>query len=552
MSVENLNIDISKMDFTSKNTDFTQKSYSKDTNNFSNVFESANKSYNFSFEKNEKFSAKTVNQYGENKNFKDFKSDYENFHSKIKEKNENLKTEERNKFSDDKKQVKNEKVADKKPENEIKNKSDNKIDDKKNEKPEQTQEQQKSDNQIKENEVNQQNVVVDENSQNIQDIQAIAGEQNILPQKTDENLPEEKTTAKTEDENAAPKTPQNLSNLQNQIANEKILNKQADNILNKKEAETQDEIPAKNSSVDPKANEKTSEESQKQTNSKPEVIVSQNILEKTEAIAKNQAKLPQNESHQKATEKLAEAMQDETAKPVITNIEVKNGSSSLNQDGQPQKQQLSQEIKTSAPQAQVLASDENNVQKLDTQKISQFEKVMNAKTSQNLENSVMTQLKDKISSDLAANKSEVTIALRPDNLGKVSINLVSQNGVLTAQITAENNQVKDILNKGLESLKQNMAEQGINVGKMVVNVQEPSTANQNNSEQNLKNFENSNNFNANHQSGKQNFSEQSATSGYEKDYQEFEEEADSEENQNRHNAEKQRYNNQTTTIEYTI
>jgi len=561
MSVENLNIDIAKMDFSSKSADFTQKTYSKEPNGFSNVFESANKSYNFSFEKNEKFSAKSVNQYSDNKDVKSFKSEYEDFHSKIKEERKTFKTEERKKFDDEKQITKEDKIQ---------NKEDlkkEKIEDKKQEQPDNNKEAEKSEKSSEKETGKSEKITGEKETENSQtkEIEIVKEEElqklQVALDETKKDLSKEEKSENQEElpenkveENSAQKK---LNDLQNQMANEKIINKQAEKMLqsSKEEKGLAEKNPAEKALSKEEADAvaekpEKSEQSQKaQANSKPEVIVSQNVLEKTEAIAKNQPKLAQPEGHQKATEKLAEAMSDESSKPVITNIQVSKDSSGLNSDGQSQKQQLQQEIKVSAQQLQNLPTDENNTQKLDTQKTSQFDKVLNGKTSQNLENSVMTQLKDKISSDLAANKSEVTIALRPDNLGKVSINLVSQNGVLTAQITAENNQVKDILSKGLESLKHSLTEQGLSVGKVVVNVQEPAN-NNNNSENSFKNLEN--NFNANQHSGKQNFSEQNSTSGYGREFHGFEEEADTEENNLQDNTEKQIYNSQTTTVEYTI
>ena len=63
------------------------------------------------------------------------------------------------------------------------------------------------------------------------------------------------------------------------------------------------------------------------------------------------------------------------------------------------------------------------------------------------------------------------------------LKLFSAYGSLTAQITAENTQVRDIINKGLENLRQNLLDQGVNVNKLVVNVQESNTSNNNNLQQ---------------------------------------------------------------------
>lgn len=120
------------------------------------------------------------------------------------------------------------------------------------------------------------------------------------------------------------------------------------------------------------------------------------------------------------------------------------------------------------------ASSEGGAQKIDAQKAAQFEKTLSSKQADSTQKSVLNQVKN-ASSQLNNGKSEVSINLRPDNLGKVNINLVSQKGELTAQITAENQQVKEMLAKGLDSLRQGLSEQGVNVNRVVVNVQDSSS-----------------------------------------------------------------------------
>ena len=93
MTIKNL-IDTVKFDFNIKDTDYAQKNCSKDNGSgFLNVFESANKSYNFSFDKTEKFSYKNLEKHNENKNFnsKEFKSEYEGFYNKL-DSNKNIDT----------------------------------------------------------------------------------------------------------------------------------------------------------------------------------------------------------------------------------------------------------------------------------------------------------------------------------------------------------------------------------------------------------------------------------------------------------------------------
>ena len=133
-------------------------------------------------------------------------------------------------------------------------------------------------------------------------------------------------------------------------------------------------------------------------------------------------------------------------------------------------QNFGQQVKANAMHSGL---GEGGVHKLDIQKAAEFSKVMSSKQTQTTQNSVINQVKE-ASAKLASGKSEVTITLRPESFGKVNINIVSNKGEVTAQITAENNQTKEMLLKGAESLRQSLVDQGINANKITVNVQNAS------------------------------------------------------------------------------
>lgn len=140
-----------------------------------------------------------------------------------------------------------------------------------------------------------------------------------------------------------------------------------------------------------------------------------------------------------------------------------------------------QESKANTASIQAGTAD-SSAQKVDSQGTNRFEKVMDtnlAKQAESTEKAVLNQVKN-AAAQLSSEKSQVTIALRPENLGRVNIQLTSQNGQLAAQITADSQQAKDALTKGIEALRQTLAEQGINVNRIVVNTQESSSENGNN------------------------------------------------------------------------
>lgn len=110
---------------------------------------------------------------------------------------------------------------------------------------------------------------------------------------------------------------------------------------------------------------------------------------------------------------------------------------------------------------------------------------------------IMSQIQAKLDTIQNENQTKVTIILKPENLGKINLELVNGKGGLTAQITADSEQVKEILNKHLDSLKDTLGNQGINVNNVNIKVSE--TQKQDNmfnfSEQNSQTNQNSQNNN---------------------------------------------------------
>ena len=68
--------------------------------------------------------------------------------------------------------------------------------------------------------------------------------------------------------------------------------------------------------------------------------------------------------------------------------------------------------------------------------------------------------------------TKVTIVLNPENLGKINLELINGKDGLIAKMTAENQQVKELLDKNLETLKSTLGSQGVSVNNLVVKVEE--------------------------------------------------------------------------------
>ena len=83
----------------------------------------------------------------------------------------------------------------------------------------------------------------------------------------------------------------------------------------------------------------------------------------------------------------------------------------------------------------------------------------------------MEQVVKKAEVMIKQNLSQMRIQLHPEFLGKMTIKLVLEDGLLTARFITENQQVKNLLDSNLNHLRQNLENQGIRVEKTEVNVQ---------------------------------------------------------------------------------
>ncbi|KUG03594.1 flagellar hook-length control protein flik [hydrocarbon metagenome] len=84
---------------------------------------------------------------------------------------------------------------------------------------------------------------------------------------------------------------------------------------------------------------------------------------------------------------------------------------------------------------------------------------------------VLEQIVDKIEIIQSKKLSELTLELKPDFLGKMTIKIAMEEGGLTARFVTESLHVKNLLESNLNSLKQTLESNGIKVEKTEVNVQ---------------------------------------------------------------------------------
>ncbi|HHV99002.1 MAG TPA: flagellar hook-length control protein FliK [Clostridiaceae bacterium] len=89
-------------------------------------------------------------------------------------------------------------------------------------------------------------------------------------------------------------------------------------------------------------------------------------------------------------------------------------------------------------------------------------------------NEIIRQVVDKAKVILDGDKSEMILSLKPESLGKLSLKVVTENGIVIAKFVAENDQVKQILEANMHLLKENLESQGLNVQSFSVSVRQDS------------------------------------------------------------------------------
>ena len=83
---------------------------------------------------------------------------------------------------------------------------------------------------------------------------------------------------------------------------------------------------------------------------------------------------------------------------------------------------------------------------------------------------ILKQVIDKASVLIGQDKAEMVINLKPDHLGKLTLKVATENGIVTAQMVAENQQVKQIIESNLNVLRDSLEKQGITVQQFSVSV----------------------------------------------------------------------------------
>ena len=133
-------------------------------------------------------------------------------------------------------------------------------------------------------------------------------------------------------------------------------------------------------------------------------------------------------------------------------------------------------VRNDFKEGQVATAVENFIQHLEiTEEVSETESVANFRE-------IVFQVVEKIKVALNTDSTSLEMRLNPENLGRVSINITSKAGVMTAQINTENRQAKEAIESSLQILKENIEAKGIKVEAVEVRISDFNMADSRNSE----------------------------------------------------------------------
>lgn len=136
---------------------------------------------------------------------------------------------------------------------------------------------------------------------------------------------------------------------------------------------------------------------------------------------------------------------------------------------------------------------------------------------------ILTQIHTKLTEAKEEGSTKITIILKPESLGKVNLELINGKDGLIARMTAENVQVKELLEKNLDTLKSSLSTQGVNVNEVNIKVeniekqsnemlnfeyQQKNMQNEEESQEDLKNAQNKEQENQNELSDDDEFSDE--------------------------------------------
>lgn len=214
--------------------------------------------------------------------------------------------------------------------------------------------------------------------------------------------------------------------------------------------------------------EQTPVDFQSQTVEAPMVEVSEQVVASADEVLAN----AQNNDIKSAMKnsKLSQEIIDDTKVEIVSVSKVASTStetSSQNAGGNAQEQAIKLAIEGVSQNVSMSTSDD-----LAQVNFDKTIETVNVHTPKDISKSdILSQIHTKLTNLSEEGGTKITILLKPENLGKINLELVSTKEGLTAQMTTDNPQVKEALDKSLDGLKESLGSQGINVNSVSVKVE---------------------------------------------------------------------------------
>lgn len=173
----------------------------------------------------------------------------------------------------------------------------------------------------------------------------------------------------------------------------------------------------------------------------------------------------------------------------VQNSNSSNANTNTNSNNLPGKQDTQEQIVKLALESNNTKTSQSNIDLTnlaDTSSHMNFEKTLDnirpqvqaqapQQSSGNLtQTDIMAQINKQINFKNFGNEgtTKINIILQPENLGKINLELISSKEGVTAQMTTSSQQVKEMLDKNIDSLKETLGNHGVNVNNVSVKVEE--------------------------------------------------------------------------------
>lgn len=166
-----------------------------------------------------------------------------------------------------------------------------------------------------------------------------------------------------------------------------------------------------------------------------------------------------------------EDVQTDTAKesePVVLVENHKTDSESNRKQSLPENTEHTDDVKLSADKQEVESEHPTEFANTILQDVQeafrQVEDLSLVDGTSNVDSSeILNQIVERIKVTMNQDSTSLQMQLYPEHLGKIQINVVSKDGIMTARIVAENEAAKQVIENGLTSLKEAMEHQNIKV-----------------------------------------------------------------------------------------